>query len=64
MDEQLFVRGFNSGYILAKYESDLADKLCQLDTQDYFISGLISGRSEYRLEKSKEQLKSPKSRSV
>lgn len=50
-NEQLFIRGFNDGYILAHYEPNLLSLVIGKINQanDYF-SGLISGQKEYDLE--------------
>ena len=58
-NEQLFIQGFNSGYLLAKYEPQLAEKVFMIEgvTNDYF-NGLLSGRSQYLVEKTKSKLKS------
>ncbi len=50
-NEQLFTRGFNDGYILARYEPNLLTLVIGKINQanDYF-SGLISGQKEYDLE--------------
>ena len=50
-NEQLFTRGFNDGYILARYEPNLLTLVIGKINQanDYF-SGLISGQKEYELE--------------
>lgn len=57
-DEQLFIRGFNNGYILAKYETELVEGLTRIHDKDDFLLGLKSGRGEYLLEKAKDKLKS------
>ena len=52
--EQLFIRGFNHGYLLARYMPDLMDTLRKgiQNTNDYF-QGFFSGENEWKLEHSK-----------
>lgn len=47
-----YVRGFNHGYILTKYEPKLADKVIKKENNhsDY-LKGLFSGKQEYKMEK-------------
>jgi hypothetical protein len=49
--EQLIERGFNHGYLLAKFEPELAAKLAaQTNEQSPYFKGLVSGKNEYDAE--------------
>lgn len=46
--EQQYIKGFNSGYLLAKLEPDLATKLTAIaNEQNPYFKGLVSGKQEY-----------------
>ena len=47
-NEEQYIKGFNSGYLLAKHEPELAQQLViqKNDESDYF-RGLVSGKKEY-----------------
>ena len=49
--EKLLTQGFNHGYLLSKYEPDLAAKLTANNNEnsDYF-KGLVSGKEEHERE--------------
>jgi len=56
--EQQYIKGFNHGYLLTKHLPDLVAKLLKhikSATSDY-LTGFYSGKEEYELEKSKEQI--------
>lgn len=55
--EQQFIRGFNHGYLLARYLPDLMAKIVKgiNSTSDYF-HGFFSGEKEWELENSRIQL--------
>lgn len=56
--EQQYIKGFNHGYLLTKHLPDLVAKLLKHiknATSDY-LAGFFSGKEEYELEQSKEQL--------
>lgn len=62
-NEQQYIQGFNHGYLLTKHLPDLVAKLVkqlQATTSDY-LSGFFSGKEEYELEHSREQLNQLKS---
>lgn len=55
--EQQYIDGFNTGYIIAKYEPDLLSKLIQdLRPLTNYLAGLFSGNQEYELEKTIDEL--------
>ena len=56
--KDLFMTGFNSGYILTKYAPDLANKLItnQASPGEYH-KGLSAGKQEFQMEKTRERLK-------
>jgi hypothetical protein len=55
--EQKFVRGFNHGYMLTKHEPKLVWEMTKTlqPTTDY-LDGFFSGKEEWELEHSREQL--------
>lgn len=57
MQEQEYIKGFNHGYLLAKYLPDLLNKLISglTQTSDY-LSGFFAGKMEYELEYTQKQL--------
>lgn len=49
--EELIQKGFNDGYLLAKYQPELAAKLArQAHEQSPYFTGLVSGKAEYEAE--------------
>ena len=49
--EELFARGFNNGYLIAKYEPELASKLnFPADDKNIYIEGLSGGKKQYEEE--------------
>jgi len=49
--EELFSRGFNNGYLIAKYEPELASKLnFPDDDKNTYIKGLSGGKKQYEQE--------------
>ena len=61
-DEQPFntkyQRGFNEGYIIAKYMPELSDQVAKVTSEDPRIEGFLDGRNEFILEKAKDRLPS------
>jgi len=45
-----YIKGFNDGYMLAKYTPELADKLAQVETTSPRIEGLKDGRERFAFE--------------
>lgn len=46
--EQQYIKGFNSGYLLAKHEPALAAQLAATpNEQNPYFKGLLSGKQEY-----------------
>lgn len=58
IEEQQYIRGFNHGYMLTKHLPDLVAKLVKnlRNTTSEYISGFFSGKEEWELEHSREQL--------
>ncbi|MEP7168175.1 MAG: hypothetical protein ABI855_02270 [Bacteroidota bacterium] len=58
-NEQLFIRGFNNGYILAKYEPQFTTGLLNGIEKNSlpFMQGFISGAKEVKIEKFKSKTK-------
>ena len=55
--EKLYIKGFNSGYLLAKHEPELLTKIVKNVTPaNDFVEGLFSGKEEYELQYSRSQL--------
>ncbi len=55
--EQQFVKGFNSGYLLAKHEPVLLGKIVKtVEPSNDYLSGFLSGKEEYEIEFEKNQL--------
>ena len=55
--ERLYILGFNSGYILAKYEPLLLGKvLPKRHSENEFVTGLQSGKEEFEQEKARNIL--------
>ncbi len=58
MDEQKFIKGFNSGYLLAQHTPDIIKKLSvTVDPSNDYLSGIQLGAKQYRKERFKSQAK-------
>jgi hypothetical protein len=56
-EEQQFIKGFNNGYILQKYEPDLLSQLIHtLLPSNWYLEGFFAGKEEYELEQSQKEL--------
>jgi hypothetical protein len=55
--EEIYRKGFNTGYCISRYEPKLADTLATgvSNTNDFF-QGFFDGKEQVQLEKNKEQL--------
>jgi hypothetical protein len=49
-----YIKGFNEGYVLAKDQPELADKLASMKGDSERVAGFHDGRRQYVLEKAKE----------
>ncbi|MET3125439.1 hypothetical protein ABID42_000527 [Arcicella rosea] len=62
MNEQentdLYIKGFNQGYMIAAYEPELSEKLSKTTGESSFISGIQDGRQQYLDERFKEKMPS------
>lgn len=57
LNEQQFITGFNSGYLLAKFEPVLLKILLKgIHPNTLYINGLSSGQREYEQEQTKNRL--------
>jgi len=57
-NEIQYTKGFNSGYVIAKYNPFLIKTLtASLAPSNSYLEGMILGRKEYELEIFKDQLK-------
>jgi hypothetical protein len=56
--EQQYIRGFNHGYLLTKHLPDLVAQLIThvKETATDYLAGFFSGKEEWELEYSREQL--------
>ena len=55
--EKKFIKGFNHGYILAEHEPDILSKIVKnLDSTNNYVQGIVSGKEEFELEKSRTHL--------
>lgn len=52
------VQGFNDGYIIAKYEPGLMEKLSKIEAVSSYLIGLQQGGQEYQKEQLKDKLPS------
>ena len=49
--DKLFTEGFNNGYLLAKYDPELAVQLIAHDNHENdFFQGLVAGAQEHEIE--------------
>lgn len=56
-DEALFIRGFNSGYILEQHEPTLLTTVLRnISPSTDYVSGLTSGQRQYQLERRDQEL--------
>jgi hypothetical protein len=54
MDEQKFIKGFNSGYLLYEHSPGIIKKLLTtVEPGNDYLNGMQSGAKEYEQEKSK-----------
>lgn len=62
MNEQenmdLYIKGFNQGYMIAVYEPELSEKLSKTTGESSFIAGIKDGRQQYLDEKFQEKMPS------
>lgn len=55
--EKKFINGFNHGYTLAKHEPDILSKIVKnLNSTNDYVQGIVSGKEEFELEKSRTHL--------
>ncbi|HRG33568.1 MAG: hypothetical protein WBP33_07570 [Saprospiraceae bacterium] len=58
LNEKQFINGFNSGYLLAKYEPQMLTTLFNnIQPMNSYISGLYFGQQEFELEQTKNQIR-------
>ena len=56
--EKQFAKGFNNGYLIAKYQPDLFAKLEKnMDSSNHYVQGLLFGKKEHDAEKKVVKLK-------
>ena len=55
--EKKFIKGFNHGYTLAEHEHELLNKIVKnLNLTNDYVQGIVSGKDEFELEKSRTHL--------
>jgi hypothetical protein len=52
----IYVKGFNNGYFLAKYNAPLIVKLIQTETNLEYIQALRDGKKTFEMERKKERI--------
>ncbi len=58
INEKQFIAGFNSGYLLTKYELVLVISILKnINPVNSYISGMTYGQKEYKLDFDSEKLK-------
>ena len=56
--EKQYIKGFNHGYLLTKYEPGLVNQLTKtLQPKTDYLDGFFSGKEEYELEQNLAQLR-------
>ena len=54
--EELFIKAFNNGYLLAKHEPELAAKLsAQKNDDSEYFKAMVSGKKEFEKEMEAQQ---------
>ena len=57
MNEQRFVTGFNSGYILARFEPQLLVALFKnIKAGNSYLKGILAGQKEFERRKERDEL--------
>jgi hypothetical protein len=49
-NEELYIKGFNSGYIMARHEPELLKKLVKATPETEYIKGMKDGQKEHEKE--------------
>ena len=52
----IYIKGFNNGYFLAKHNPTLIDKLIRNESNLEYIQALKDGHKTYQLEKQKKRI--------
>jgi len=56
-NETQFIAGFNNGYLLAKFESQILNSVLKdITPNNSYILGMSSGQKEYKLRQTKSRL--------
>lgn len=57
-NEQHYIKGFNSGYIVAKHNPTLINSIsASLSPDNLYLEGMINGKQELEFEQIRDQLK-------
>lgn len=54
--DSLIQEAFNNGYLIAKYEPELAEKLSKIKAVSSYVIGIQKGREQYLSEQTKDKL--------
>ena len=58
MNEEKYIKGFNSGYILAGHKPELLQTITEnLSTTNDYVAGLVDGKGQLKQEKRQAQTK-------
>ena len=58
MNEEKYIKGFNSGYILAEHKAELLEAVTKnIPNGNEYIEGIKDGKEQLKIEKVQEQVK-------
>ena len=58
MNEEIYIKGFNSGYIMAEHKPELLDVVTKnTPNKNEYIEGMKDGKEQLEIEKIEEQVK-------
>jgi hypothetical protein len=55
-NEELYIKGFNHGYLMAKHEPEALKQLLKATPENEYLQGMQGGQKEYEKELAKEML--------
>jgi len=55
MQDEMYIKGFNHGYTLAKHDPDLMRSLAATTGKGDYLQGLKDGKEQFELEQKKEK---------
>lgn len=59
LDEQKYIRGYNAGYLISQYETELFRNLEKTETPNPYIDGLKAGKTASIKDQFKSDFKEP-----